>query len=63
MTIVIPQCMYCKFEDKWVFPKELEEEKPLGITVCPKFPKGIPDSVEEGEYNCPEFKPEKEVPC
>jgi len=52
MPIPILQCGDCKFNLKW----EIIEENFPGVYVCEKYPKGIPDYVEEGSEDCLEFE-------
>lgn len=52
MPLPILQCEECKFILEW----EISEESFPGIYVCEKYPKGIPDYVEDGSGECLEFE-------
>lgn len=52
MPIPILQCGDCKFNLRW----EIKEDNFPGIYICDKYLKGIPNFVEDGSGDCPQFK-------
>ncbi len=57
MTSVALQCAECMNNAEWILTDADLRRNSSGKYVCDAYKRGIPKYVEEGEKDCPRFKP------